>query len=366
MLVPSHPLKLATLALALLAAGAAQAGPQTPLTGNTSSPSDWHFLPGQSFNGVAGALDGVARLSFTKPSGASYACSGSLLAGGAYVLTAAHCADSFTSMKVDFGWADGKSQVSRTVAVKDAIVNPNWRGQLDTGADMALLRLSAPVTGIAGYHLSTTNDVGKDYLMAGYGTTSVGGSNAETGWGDRRFGHYGYNTFDVDSDTFNRVTSKYVGDALGGYDPAYYAFGTTYMSDFDDGGSNRNSLGRIAGLTGNAWSSGLGQGANEALIAGGDSGGGDFVWNGKEWLLSAVHSWGWQGSEVCPAFGLNNCDASASNSSSFGDLSGSSATYSHIGWINQVTAVPEPETYAMMLSGMALLGALARRRKQPA
>jgi len=62
------------------------------------------------------------------------------------------------------------------------------------------------------------------------------------------------------------------------------------MSDFDNGSANRNTLGRIADITGNHWSSGTGRGANEALIAGGNSSGGDFVWNGTEWLLSGVHS----------------------------------------------------------------------------
>ncbi|MDD5481180.1 FxDxF family PEP-CTERM protein, partial [Rhodoferax sp.] len=30
-----------------------------------------------------------------------------------------------------------------------------------------------------------------------------------------------------------------------------------------------------------------------------------------------------------------------------------------------VAAVPEPETYAMLLAGLGMLGAVARRRKQP-
>jgi hypothetical protein len=31
-----------------------------------------------------------------------------------------------------------------------------------------------------------------------------------------------------------------------------------------------------------------------------------------------------------------------------------------------VTAVPEPETYAMLLAGLGLMGAIARRRKDKA
>jgi hypothetical protein len=62
--------KLAALTAALLFAASAQAsnektadiGSLNPMTGNTSAPSNWRFTIGQSFNGVVGALDGVARL----------------------------------------------------------------------------------------------------------------------------------------------------------------------------------------------------------------------------------------------------------------------------------------------------------------
>lgn len=363
MKVKSKALTLIAIAASLLVASAAQANNAdslTPLTGNNSAPSNWRFTPGQTFNGVAGALDGVARLSFTTAAGGNYACSGSLLAGGQYVLTAAHCADDFTKMKVDFGWANGTATVSRNVSVGNAFVHAAWNGTLDTGADIAILKLDQAVTTINGYKLSTTNDVGKTFLMAGYGTTSIGSSNTATGWGDRNWGHYAYNTFDVDSQTFNRVVEPVTG---WGYDASFYAPGVTYMSDYDNGSAGYNTLDRIAGVVGGGWTSGSGV-TDEGLIAGGDSGGGDFVWNGTEWILSGVHSWGWQGSEVCPEFGLTGCDVGTRNSSSFGDLSGSTATFSHIGWINSVTAVPEPATYGMMLSGLALVGALARRRQQ--
>jgi hypothetical protein len=143
-------LALAALAAALMLGQAAQAANaqlsadlvagMEPNTGNTSSLSNWRFAPGQVFNGVAGALDGVARLSFTAASdGLGYACSGSLLAGGQYVLTAGHCADDFTSMTVQFGWYNGTAQVTRSVSVSDVYLNPQWNGTLDTGADIALI-----------------------------------------------------------------------------------------------------------------------------------------------------------------------------------------------------------------------------------
>ena len=41
-------------------------------------------------------------------------------------------------------------------------------------------------------------------------------------------------------------------------------------------------------------------------------------------------------------------------------------TISNVTIANPVSAVPEPETYAMLLAGLGLMGTIARRRKKPA
>jgi len=325
-------------------------------TGNTSAPSNWRLTAGSTFNGVAGAFDGTALLLFTaQGQTGTFACSGSLMQGGQYVLTAAHCADGLISMSVQFGYTNDVALETRQVT--SAVVHPGWNGTLDTGADIALVKLDQAVTNLPTYKLSTTNDVGKDHIITGYGTSGIGSSTGSPNWNDGNYGHYGYNTFDVTSKVFN--------DAWDG--SGNNTFGETYVSDFDPFNvtdpARYNTLQRVADLTGNQWSSGAGLGANEALIAGGDSGGGDFIWNGSEWVISAVHSWGWQ---FCSGRVTPNCDYRTGNSSSYGDLSGSTAVFSHVDWINSVIAVPEPGTYALMLAGLGAVGFVARRKRAAA
>ncbi len=52
-----------------------------------------------------------------------------------------------------------------------------------------------------------------------------------------------------------------------------------------------------------------------------------------------------------------------SNASEFRVRENLSASADLYGMVTAVTAVPEPETYAMMLAGLGLMGAVARRRK---
>lgn len=335
----------------------------SPATSNTSDPFRWRMVDGQLFNGAS--MDGVARIRFDSDgnlNNGSFVCSGTLLAGGQYVLTAAHCADDFNVMSIEFGVYGNVAKETRGATT--AYVHSGWTGgNLGEGADIAIIKLDRAVSSIQGFNVSTSNNVGQSMLITGYGTTTTGDSTSPSNWGDWGWGHWAYNVADVNVTTFDDT-------AYPGNNWSYV--GEEYLFDFDNGLPANNALGLYADQAGGDWTSDTGR-ANEGLIAGGDSGGADFVWSGSEWLIAGVHSYGYF--SFCTSFGVTpNCDVSSGaqgvgnnwgNTTSYGDVSGSTAAFSHASWIESmtVTAVPEPSSYALLLAGLVGIGGLTRRRQ---
>ncbi|TPE61417.1 PEP-CTERM sorting domain-containing protein [Sandaracinobacter neustonicus] len=88
----------------------------------------------------------------------------------------------------------------------------------------------------------------------------------------------------------------------------------------------------------------------EVGVAGGDSGGPGFL-NGK---IASVNSYGL-------TFGSELGDIDDELNSSFGEYSGYVPVYAHKDWLKSV--VPEPATWAMMITGFGLVGTMMRRRR---
>ncbi|OYU98072.1 MAG: peptidase S1/S6 [Burkholderiales bacterium PBB5] len=326
-----------------LVAAAVLLSAQAQAVVSSGNPSDWVLNPGA----MGGALDGVAQVLYTN-SGGAWACSGSLLAGGAWVLTAAHCATDFSSMSVQLLGGS----VSRTVT--SASVLPQWAGWNGTGTDLALLKLDHAVTGVAGFHISTGSHLYQDYLLAGYGYIGTGAVGGDT-YNSSGLAPYGYNTWDTTDDALNQAV---FGNNGGGT-----SHGVSYVSDFDDGSAAHNTLYQET-FYGSKDGSSAGLGAREGFMTGGDSGGGNFVLQDGQWVLAGVHASGWV---ICGCF-----DANGSYFGSYGELNEATAVYPHAAWIASVagdqvlvSSVPEAGTAPMVLAGLALLGGLGWRRAAP-
>lgn len=289
----------------------------------------------------------VARLTLENADGRRATCSGSPIADGRWLLTAAHC------LKDTYNNANWFAQ-SATVEIfgskpytaqVDASMwqwHGDWTGSILDGHDIALIRLpsAAPLSftidrvGFGDAMIGTTTPL--SVLVAGFG---IGGQGA------------------VNEATYPAGMLRVGGNH-------YDAFGTipgsTYLFDFDDGSSDRNALGlpgysQVAGYPPSydlvdwdfdghhAWA--------EAMIAPGDSGGPSLV---EMFIVAGVHSYRmWD-----PA------DADRVINSSFGEIGVDTRVAFFAPWIDQVTMAPVPEapSLALMLAGLAGIGALRRRR----
>lgn len=286
----------------------------------TTAPSNW-------LGSSDARLDGVGK--FT--SGGTL-CSASLLAGGAYAITAAHCVS---------GGAPGVNVSSGQVAFKGGTVTatfsssaqvsvfPTWAGEGANGEglgfnnDIALIALDTTVTQISGYQILPMDPLGLPVLLAGFGLTGVGETGFEAGTGGTL--HWGSNVYDA---------------LLSGP-------GSSYVFDFDNGQAANNLMG------------GLGLGVYEASIAPGDSGGSTFAdISGTLWLVG-VHSF-------IGRDDAGTTDIDAVQNSTYGEFAGDTALYTsaNLAWINSVVAVPEPASALLSLAGLSLVGGVVGRQRR--
>jgi len=320
---------------------------------------------------------GTVALIMEYSNGDRFICSGSVMADGRSIATAAHCvsdgAGTANPVKTTVHFYNGNPDeravnpgASETRSVTAYFVHPEYTGEVIDQNDIAILRINKEAPASAQrYDLFTTNDLtGTQFNVAGYGTRSTTGGNngntppfgARTGylregdniydyaWGDSRF---------QDFFTTRDTTGQFAGQNFFGFAEVEFSF----ISDFDNGLQAQDQSRRIAnaiglGPIGNTlFPINFGVGAREVGIAGGDSGGPGFV-DGK---LATINSYGL-------TFGTNFGDFGGGLNSGWGEFSGYVPVFIHTDFI-ATTAVPEPASWAMLIMGFGLTGATMRRRR---
>ncbi|MDO9093824.1 MAG: trypsin-like serine protease [Rubrivivax sp.] len=375
----SYKLALTGIALAIGFLASAQAQGRNTASG-TFNGIDWHaqsMLTGFSGTGTAStagdavylpsypANSGVVGLLMNYGAAGSFICSGTLMADRQSILTAGHCvSDGFgtagpLTTTVFFQPAAGLpvtqsiygNPAATAITVSNYFVNPGYTGQVIDQNDVAVLRMSSEAPAWAVSHgIYTGGDLtGQDFTVAGYGRLGTGaGTNTATGrlrTGDNR---YDFRFGDPDFGA-GYWDGAFDNPALPSAQLAY-----SYVSDFDNGLAANDASCLLAadpdfGLSGPKWCN-TGRGVREVGVAGGDSGGPNFIGG----LVSGVNSYGL-------SFGTAYGDINSGLNSSFGEFSGYVPTFIHADFIN-ASLVPEPSTYLMLALGLAGVGFAARRR----
>lgn len=303
---------------------------------------------------------GVVALIMDYGAGGAFICSGSLLSNRMSILTAAHCvSDGFGSagpLKTTAYFYDGNPNSRtpfgagvRAIEISKIAVNEGYTGEVIDQNDIAVLRLQTGVFGAQAYDLYDDTDLtGERFNVAGYGGRStIGGAfgaNARTGF--LREGDNNYD-FRLGDQRFNGQWSAILGGT------AKYDF--SYVSDFDSGLDLNDMSCRVSQASNFGGRPGFdfcdtGLGAREVGVAGGDSGGPQFI----DSKIASVTSYGL-------TFGTAFGDCRAGLNSSCGEFSGYVPVSIHSNFIQSAMGVPEPQTWAMMLLGFGAIGFATRR-----
>lgn len=337
-------------------------GATSPGTGNNGNEAgNPLYHADSSKNGVVGML--------MQYDNGAFVCSGTLLNDRRSIATAAHCVSSGAgsenplSTTIFFQPEDGLIDPTTNIysspagvveiEVSDYFVNPDYTGEVIDQNDIAILRLEEDAPEWATSHeLYLGNDLtGQVFNVAGYGARGNGTDGRIGNTGRLRQGNNMYD-FAFGDDIFGGFWTD---EDLNGEN----FFGTadiefSYVSDFDNGLAQNDASGLIGAVLGTNMFEDLGLGDNEVGIAGGDSGGPNFINN----LLSGINSYGLS---FGPSFG----DVDNVLNSGFGELSGYVPTWIHADFIRQsMVQVSTPQSLGIFALGLSLL--VFRKRKQKA
>lgn len=324
-------------------------------------PGNWvdANVPTSPFSGVVSVS---IRFDLGTPDAAGYICSGALLSNF-HVLTAAHCIDKFddgnamtldasNDVRVRFNHDNPTSNLAGAtqIAASAVTMHPNYQGFGNCPAgspsdwfcvndDLAIITLSqaAPVQAARYSVLGTGLSGGELITMVGYGTSGTGHVGHQSGT----------------ANFYVKKSGDNVVDLFDWDDEAYFGAGPNevWYADFD-GTDMRGQFQDTFCQLGYVCSPYLGN-STEGNIGGGDSGGPSFMWRNGQYVLVGNNTFG----------GTYPDQVSGTFGTYFGGMS--LAAYSS--FLTQATGgavvlVPEPETYAMLLAGLGVVGWIVRRR----
>jgi hypothetical protein len=304
-------------------------------------------------------------------------CSASLMRGGKALITAAHCvanesgeiianagfayfypgpADPFYDL--DFGIVPGIERVS----IGAVHVAPGYTGDVIDHNDVAIIFLdgAAPDFAIEYALMGLADPTSVNFNVAGFGNRGTSGA---AGANPGSFGRLreGDNMFEyaLGNPVFGNAWAVALGEPLS-------QISDSWVSDFDRVGFAANDTSCLvtqnepsfAGLGLGTTFCNTGLGPTEVGVAGGDSGGPQFV-DGR---IVSVTSYGLT---FFSAYG----DVNNVLNSSWGEFSGYAPVFRNRAWIESLVPgafVPEPGTWAMLIAGFGMVGFAARRRRNRA
>lgn len=345
---------------------------RTLIVGQTSTffvpPGDPIYLPSRP------GKDGLAFLEINFGSAGIGYCSGSLMAGGTAILTAAHCVAD-TSGKIaavggfayfypgpndpfydlDFGLEPGIQRVG----LGTVHVAPGYTGDVIDHNDLAIIFLAGAAPSFAVEYLldDLSDPTGVNFNVAGFGNRGSGGA---AGASPGTFGRLreGDNMFEyaLGNPLFGGGWAGLLGEPLS-------QISDSWVSDFDrvDFAANDTSCLVTGGLLGTgATFCDTGLDPREVGVAGGDSGGPQFV-GGK---IVSVTSYGL-------TFGSSFGDFGGGLNSGWGEFSGYAPVFRNRSWIERLVPgafgddpdpVPAPASLALLGLGLAMVAARRARR----
>lgn len=212
-----------------------------------------------------------------------------------WVLTAAHVISSSPG-RHDLSSATF-SLGGQPYVVSYAEVHPNWNGDVSSGFDLALVRLTSAISNVAPapFGEGPPNLIGLESTFVGFGLGGVGETGAVGGTGGVK--RAGTNRLD--------------------YDGSLLGFSSSiFLADFDSGSASHSSLGSSTPTS------------FESITSPGDSGGGVFVNVNGQMLLVGVNSF------VASLAGETN--------SSYGEIAGFQSLQPHLAWVQGIAHAPEP------------------------